>query len=157
MESPVVVKEEKKEQESPAQPETSSTDSRPLPENAPTQRFITEPSTPAIYLELQSPDRPVFTVKSGWFMGQAHPESKAEIQLSTDIEGSEFVHRRHCRFVYKDDKWYVQALNQKRYHGEFTNPTKVNNREVAADKARLIKDGDVLRLSGLYFQVKVIS
>lgn len=156
MESPVIV-EEKAEQNSSSESNPSTVSSRPIAEDAATQRFVLPPAVPAIYLELQAADNPIFTVKSGWFLGQAHPESKAEIQIDTKIEGSEFVHRRHCRFLYKDKHWYVQALDQKRYQGQFTNPTKINDKALAADKARQIKEGDILRLSGLSFQVKVIA
>ncbi|MDQ7091116.1 MAG: FHA domain-containing protein [Methylococcales bacterium] len=124
-------------------------------DKAPQTQLKTEP--PAIYLELQSNDKPLFTVKSGWFMGQSYVNNQAEIQIDREIEGSEYVHRRHCRFICKKQLWYVQALDQKRYQGKFTNPTNVNSKTLPADKARQIKNGDVLSLSGLSFQVKIVS
>ncbi len=157
MENPVAAPDTQAVQKTTAaeQPVTAAEASAKTP--APTQRFAVKPSIPAIYLELQTADKPVFTVKSGWFMGQAYTGNKAEIQINSAVEGSEFVHRRHCRFVHKNQRWYVLALDQKRYQGEFTNPTKVNDKTIALDKARQIKDGDILHLSGLSFQVKIIA
>jgi pSer/pThr/pTyr-binding forkhead associated (FHA) protein len=156
MESPVSLPIKTAETET----KTATPSEIPTEENkpsAPTQHFSTQTNIPAIYLELQTAEKPLFTVKSGWFIGQAYVENKAEIQINNEIEGSECVHRRHCRFVYKNQRWYVLALNQKRYQGEFSNPTKVNDKIIALDKARQIKHGDILRLSGLSFQIKMID
>ena len=157
MESPVVVDAKKIEVEKTAEESTAAT---PTLEKPATASVTSEPvtdTTPSIYLELRTADRPLFTVKSGWIMGQAHPDNRAEIQIPNHIADSQFVHRCHCRFLYKDNHWYVQALDQKRYQGQFTNPTLVNDVPMSPDKARQIKNGDILRLSGLYFQVKFIA
>jgi pSer/pThr/pTyr-binding forkhead associated (FHA) protein len=145
---PVQAEKNTPEETATEQPATASTTTEPLTDKS---------ATPAIYLELQAANRPLFTVKSGWIMGQAHPDNRAEIQIPNTIADSQFVHRCHCRFVYKDNNWYVQALDQKRYQGQFTNLTFVNDMPINPDKARQIKNGDILRLSGLYFQVKFIT
>ncbi|MDM8544885.1 FHA domain-containing protein [Candidatus Venteria ishoeyi] len=121
---------------------------------AATQRFDKN-EVAAIYLQLNNSEQ-VFTVKHGWVMGQAHVQNKAQIQIPDDISGSEYLHRRHCRFIYQDGKWYVQALDQKRFQREFTNPTQVNQKTLTPGKAAQIQDGDTLMLSGLGFDVHFI-
>jgi hypothetical protein len=135
----------------PAAPvETSPPPSPAKPVPAATRRMDTAES-----FYLQHGER-IFTVKHGWVMGQAHPQNTAQIQIPLDIAGCEFIHRRHCRFILKDRQWHAQALDQKRFQRDFTNPTLVNRKALKADGGHRLQNGDVLTLAGVDFVVKMV-
>jgi len=120
---------------------------------SPTLRFPSQEL--AFYLEHQGSGQ-VFTIKPGWLVGQAHPSNEAEIQIPQEIEGSEFILRRHCRFDYTEGCWTVTALAQTRYGQDFTNPSFLNERALPSDQPQALHNGDILRLSGVSFSIKFI-
>lgn len=126
------------------------------PKTAPpaaTQRF--DPAAVCFYLEAPGSDT-VYTIHHGDVLGQAHPSSAAQVQIDANLQGSEFIHRQHCRFECKDGIWYVTALDQKAFQRDFTNPTFVNQHRLAPNTRQALKDGDRLGLSGVFLQVKII-
>lgn len=118
-----------------------------------TRRFV--PANDSFYLQLPGSDL-VLTVRSGAVLGQAHPSNDAALQIPEEIEGCEFVHRRHCRFELRERSWMVTALDQKELDSDFTNPTYVNESLVTAGSSRTLNNGDRLRLSGITLLVKII-
>ena len=59
------------------------------------------------------------------------------------------VSRKHCQFIYEDNKWYVKDL-------ESTNKTYINNKAIEPLKNIEIKNEDEISLSrSLKFKVKV--
>lgn len=136
-----------------AAPNAPKPSSPPITEApAPTQRFGASPS---FYLLLDGSEQ-IYNIESGQVLGQAHPGNPAQVQIDKTIPGSEFLHRQHCRFVYKDKTWYVQAIDQQKLQKEFTNPTEINQRKLSPGRAHPLKNGDQLTLSGLKFQVKLL-
>lgn len=118
-----------------------------------TQRYV--PVADSFFLQL--PDGvALLTVRSGAVLGQAHPSSDADLQLPAEVEGSGFVHRRHCRFELRDGRWRVTAIDQSTAGSPFTNPTFVNQHRVSAGAARELSDGDELRLSGVTLIVRMV-
>lgn len=109
----------------------------------------------SFYLEHVTSDQ-IFTIRPGTVMGQAHDTSQAEVQVPVDIDGSEYLHRRHCQFERQEGKWIVIPLNQADCDQEFVNPTYVNKRQVTPGEHQVLNDGDVLRLSGVSFSVRFI-
>lgn len=118
-----------------------------------TQRLQSGPES--FYLEHLSSGR-LLTVKSGWTLGQAHDANDAEVQVPLDLAGSDFVHRRHCRFDCIDGRWQVTAINQAQFDQSFTNPTSINQTQVKPDTSHPLNDGDVIRLSDLSLSVRLI-
>ena len=72
---------------------------------------------------------------------------------SGERPGIQYVHRRHCRLVYDDGLWEVEALQQQ----DYTNPTLVNRRRVPAGGRMALRNGDTLALSGVQFTVRVVT
>ena len=132
---------------------TSEEKTPPADPVSPTLRFPSQELS--FYLEHQGSGQ-VFTIKPGWLVGQAHPSNEAEIQIPQEIEGSEFIHRRHCRFDYAEGCWTVTALGQNRYGQDFTNPSFLNERALPSDQPQALHNGDILRLSGVSFSIKFI-
>ncbi len=125
----------------------------PVEPISPTLRFPSQ--NLSFYLEHQDSGQ-VFTVKPGWLIGQAHESNEAEIQIPLEIAGSEFIHRRHCRFDYMQERWTVTALEQNRYGQDFTNPSFLNGRALPTEQPQALNNGDNLRLSGVSFRIKFI-
>jgi hypothetical protein len=107
------------------------------------------------YLEHVTSDQ-IFTIRQGVVMGQAHETSHAEVQIPAELDGSEYLHRRHCRFDRQQDKWFVVPLDQSGSDQEFVNPTYVNKRQVTPGEHQVLNDGDILRLAGVSFYVRFI-
>jgi len=61
---------------------------------------------------------------------------------------SESVSRRHCAIVQKDGR--VLLIDLKSRNGTF-----VNEKQLSADKAKILKDGDLLRVGKLEFQISI--
>ena len=61
---------------------------------------------------------------------------------------SESVSRRHCAIVQKDGR--VLLIDLKSRNGTF-----VNEKQLSSDKAKILKDGDILRVGKLEFQVAI--
>jgi pSer/pThr/pTyr-binding forkhead associated (FHA) protein len=61
---------------------------------------------------------------------------------------SESISRKHCALVQKDGR--LLALDLKSRNGTF-----VNDKELATNKAKILKDGDTLRVGQLEFQVMI--
>jgi pSer/pThr/pTyr-binding forkhead associated (FHA) protein len=118
-----------------------------------TRRYT--PLAESFFLRLESADL-LLTVRPGSVLGQAHPTSDADLQVPDAVEGSDFLHRRHCRFEREAQRWTVTALDQSAYGSEFTNPTFVNQHRLAAGATHPLQDGDELRLSGLTFVVRMV-
>ncbi|NIA12522.1 MAG: FHA domain-containing protein [Nitrospiraceae bacterium] len=116
----------------------------PLPQGEPSASLAR-----ALYLDVGGA---CHEIQDGYIVGQQHPTSQADVQLS-GLEGVTYVHRRHCRFELREDGWYVTALEQPSY----TNPTQVNRRTLAAGEACVLHNGDRLRLAGVTLQVRVVE
>ena len=125
-------------------PEPPSPAPPPLPQREP-------PAAPAraLYLDVGGE---CHEIKDGYVVGQQHPTSQADLQLS-GLEGINYVHRRHCQFGLRADGWYVTVLEQQSY----TNPTYVNQRALAVGEACLLRNGDRLRLAGVTLHVRVVE
>jgi len=149
---PEVVKNKASEeqQKAPAPPQQSiaddTTNSSPLEKT----------SQPFMYLELADNGQ-LLTIKSGDVLGQDHPTGIAEVKIPKHIQGVEFVHRQHCQFYFEEDKWYLQALDQTRFQHEFTNPTLLNRTALKTEARQQLSHGDVLHLSSLKFNVRLVS
>lgn len=61
---------------------------------------------------------------------------------------SESVSRRHCAIVQKDGR--VLLVDLKSRNGTF-----VNEKQLSAEKAKILKDGDILRVGKLEFQIAI--
>lgn len=106
---------------------------------------------PVCYLELAGAEE-VYEVRNGSVLGQAHPTSQANIQLS-GLQGVNFVHREHCRFEYDNGQWFVTAIKRQ----SFTNPTHVNQQRLEPDRRYAIKNGDRLILAQIVFALRTIE
>lgn len=127
---------------------------KPVPEQAQaTRRYV--PVAESFFLQLPETDV-LLTVRPGNVLGQAHASGDAELQIPESVEGSRYLHRRHCRFEREKESWLVIALDQRENGSEFTNPTFVNQYRLAPGNRHVLKDGDQLRLSGLTFSVRVV-
>lgn len=118
-----------------------------------------------LYLELPG-NGEVLTAKSGDIIGQSHDSSTAQLQISTNIPGCQFVHRHHCRIERSHSldeqgnttvNWWITPLSQLDHGSEFTNPTSINQQKINPDKKAMIKDGDIVSLSGLQLKVCIIE
>jgi len=98
----------------------------------------------------------ILTVRSGAVLGQAHESNDAELQIPATVDGSAYLHRRHCRLDREGDGWYLTAIDQAAFGRDFTNPTRVNEETLAPGERRQVGDGDELRLSDLRFRVKIL-
>ena len=123
--------------------ETTEPESEPMAASEP---------VPTLFLETGSSSGQVFEIREGYVVGQAHPSSTAQIQL-TDLPAIAYVHRSHCSFALKDRKWHVTAIEQQTY----TNPTLVNQQRLAPGESTPLRNGDRLTLSGLTLTVRIIE
>lgn len=123
--------------------ETTEPESEPMAASEP---------VPTLFLETGSSSGQVFEIREGYVVGQAHPSSTAQIQL-TDLPAVAYVHRSHCSFALKDRKWHVTAIEQQTY----TNPTLVNQQRLAPGESTPLRNGDRLTLSGLTLTVRIIE
>lgn len=131
-------------------PVAAAPESAEPPSVALTQRF----APPALTLTHAATGQ-VFTLEDGMILGQAHATSQAQQQLGSEIAGSEFVHRQHCRFEWRAGTWYVIPIDQKRLQHEFTNPTFLNGARLTPDEPRPLAAGDELRLAGVCLGVRI--
>lgn len=131
----------------------------------PTNRFKSPPpttssqrtsNTPCFYLEVIGETYEPFLVYDGDTLGQAHPTSSAEVQIPAAISGYQYLHRRHCRFEFRDRAWQVTSIDQQTLGRNFTNPTQVNQHALAPGECHTLNNGDRLGLSGVLFQVRML-
>ncbi len=118
-----------------------------------TRRYV--PVAESFFLQLPETEL-LLTVGPGNLLGQAHASGDAQLQIPESVDGSRYLHRRHCRFEREQESWLVIALDQRQYGSEFTNPTFVNQHRLAPGSRHVLKDGDQLRLSGLTFSVRMV-
>lgn len=122
-----------------------------------TRRYVPEPES--FFLQLQDADL-LLTVSAGSVLGQAHASNDAQLQIPETVEGSRYLHRRHCRFERGFEQgrgqWLVTAIDQLEIGSEFTNPTFVNQHRLAPGERHPLNEGDQLRLSGLTFIVRTV-
>lgn len=97
----------------------------------------------------------VLQIKPGDVLGQAHPQSDASIQLPETLPDVAYVHRRHCCFWQEGGQWQLEAIDQSKAGGSFTNPTWVNGVALAPGERRTLGNGDDLRLSAMTFLVSM--
>ncbi|MBF0255342.1 MAG: FHA domain-containing protein [Gammaproteobacteria bacterium] len=88
-------------------------------------------------------------MRSGDLLGQAHPESPAQIQLPATLTDVAYVHRRHGRFVQENGQWWLQIVDQAELGGAFTNPSWLNGVRLQPGERRPLGHGDDLRLAGV--------
>ncbi len=110
-----------------------------------TQRLL----QPSLYLECLSTSK-TFQIHSGYTVGQAHPTSRAHIQMS-DIPNINFVSREHCQFDFENGQWFVTAIRTA------TNPTYLNQLQIRPGDRMPVKNGDRLIMASVPFQVRVIE
>jgi len=143
-------------------PNTKSADSQELPppseslvsgEVRTTQRM--EDFVPVIYLDLLGTER-VFTIQPGYLIGQAHPNSPAEVQLD-QIADVEYVHRQHARFVFENGEWSLIPVDQKSLGRDFTNPTYLNQQKLIPGQPYPLHNGDRLVLGKIPFIIRFIQ
>ena len=104
---------------------------------------------PRIYLEHSELAGPI-EVRSGQDVGQAHPTSNAQVQLS-GIPNIQFISRSHCRFELTSDQWFVTAI------ATATNVTYVNEKPVVKGTRVPIRNGDVVTMANVSFRVRIMS
>lgn len=104
-----------------------------------------------LYLEVQ-PSGQCYEVSNGDIVGQAHPTSPAKVQLE-NVPGVNYVHRNHCSFEYRDNRWHVTAIAQQSY----TNPTFVNQQRLGPGQSAPLSNGDRLMLSNVPLHVRVVE
>lgn len=104
----------------------------------------------ALYLEAESGT--TYEIRSGWVIGQAHPTSSAQVQLS-GISGLNYVHRSHCQFELRPDGWHAIAVAQP----EYTNPTFVNQTRLMPGQDTLLHNGDRLVLANVPLSVRILE
>ena len=129
-------------------PAAPAVPARPAPATV-TQRFA-EP-TALLYLDMPATGQ-CHEIRDGWTVGQAHPTSPAQVQLS-NIPGANYIHRNHCRFDFREGRWQVTALPQP----EYTNPTFVNQQRLTAGQTTLLRNGDRLTLANVVLNVRIIE
>ncbi|MEW6265606.1 MAG: FHA domain-containing protein [Thermodesulfobacteriota bacterium] len=108
-----------------------------------------ESGRPHFYLESQDADK-VFEVRSGQTVGQAHPSSRAEVQLS-GLPNLNFVSRHHCRFDFEAGAWMVTALPSA------LNGTRVNQAALSPGGRARLRNGDEITLANVPFRVRMIG
>lgn len=93
-----------------------------------------------------------YKVHSGDIIGQKHPSSFAQIQLS-GIDGVNLIHRRHCQFELFDNEWFVIPLSQP----DFINPTFLNIERLQPGQRYKITNGDKLTLGQTTFLIRITN
>ena len=106
---------------------------------------------PVLYLDCEGGGQ-CHAIRPGWTVGQAHPSSNAEAQLS-GVAGVQYVHRRHCRFEQDGGIWYLCPLPQT----DYTNPTTINGRPVAPGERAAVRNGDRIALAGVRLTVRMLQ
>lgn len=105
----------------------------------------------SFYLEVGGVSLTVFDRS---IVGQEYVENNATtIQVPAQIDGSRYIHRQHCSFHYRDHRWYVCPLDQRQFKQAFSNPTWINQTELTVGKEEPLRNGDILRLSGVQLHV----
>ncbi|OEU66981.1 MAG: hypothetical protein BBJ57_05175 [Desulfobacterales bacterium PC51MH44] len=130
----------------------TSTDGFPsyVPQKSDQQAAVTKRLLqPILYLE-HSESSKIFEIHAGHIVGQAHPTSRAHIQMS-NIPNINFVSREHCQFDFENGHWFVTAIRTA------TNPTYLNQLLIRLGERMPIKNGDRLLMSNVPFQVRVIE
>jgi len=126
----------------------------PAPSPAPPSATLSQGSVsatdPVLYLDCEGGGQ-CHAVRPGWTVGQAHASGTAEVQLS-GMPGVQYVHRRHCRFEYQGDIWYLCPLPQT----EYTNPTTINGRSVAPGERAAVRNGDRIALAGVRLTARIL-
>ena len=107
------------------------------------------PRESELYLDCQTTPAS-FAIKDGNIVGQAHPTSRADVQLS-NIPNLNFVSRHHCRFHLVGGYWFVTALP------DALNPTTVNQLPVAPGGRVRITQGDELVMANVPFRVRIVE
>jgi hypothetical protein len=144
----------------PAQAPAAAPAPTPAPAPAPAHVPLSDPALQAAlqeacsYLKLHLPAMNLdFDVADGHTIGQAAPGSLAEIQLPP-MQDISLVHRRHCRFVYRDRNWHIIPLE----NPEYTNPTFVNqNRVYPENLSPPLRDGDRIILARTTLIVRIFG
>lgn len=121
------------------------------------QKPAQKPKKPIVlYLEML-PNGQVHTIYPGNIVGQAHPTSTAQVQLSPELPGVPYIHRQHLRFDYQQEKWWVTPLDQSLFQQVFTNPTTVNQQFIPPGQTHPLHPQDELQLSGVRFRIRILE
>lgn len=104
---------------------------------------------PRIYIQCLSTDSS-FEIKNGNIVGQAHETSTADVQLS-GMPDITYVSRRHCRFDFENEAWFVTAMT------DALNPTTVNQVTVAPGGRLRVRDGDELVMANVAFRIRIMG
>lgn len=118
------------------------------------RRGSTEPASlprdehaPRLRLECASTGA-TFAIEDGSTVGQAHPTSRAEVQMA-GIPNINYVSRHHCRLNRTGGAWFVTALPGA------LNGTAINGVPVAPGGRARLRDGDELLMANVAFRVKI--
>lgn len=146
---PAAKPEPKPEPERPALAPDAMPDSAEAPIEPATVTAATLGKT--LYLDVEGAAQ-YYQVRDGWVVGQAHPTSTAEIQLS-NLPGVNYVHRRHCMFEYADGGWRVKTLLQP----DYTNPSFLNDQRITPGESVKIQNGDKLRFASVTLRIRIMD
>ena len=106
-------------------------------------------SEPFFYLECRTASK-IYEVHSGQVVGRKDPTSTAHIQME-GIPDINFVSRQHCRFDHQDGTWYITVLPGA------MNPSRINDAVIEKGTRSSIRDGDILKLDVVPFQIRIIA
>ncbi len=92
----------------------------------------------------------IYTIYHESFLGLENP-------IPNEILGAEYCHQKHCQFILKGKCWFVVAVSQETFGGDFTNPSYLNQKRLPLDTPYPIVNGDNLSLCDIAFKVKVVA
>ncbi|MEW5722302.1 MAG: FHA domain-containing protein [Thermodesulfobacteriota bacterium] len=119
--------------------------SEPEPPGPSPEAESREKEEPRLFLESVATGAS-YEVRSGQTVGQAHPTSRAQVQMS-GIPNINFVSREHCRFDFEDGAWFVTALPSA------LNGASINQVPLAPGGRVRVRSGDELLLANVPFRV----
>ncbi|MFH1137140.1 MAG: FHA domain-containing protein [Pseudomonadota bacterium] len=107
------------------------------------------PAEPRLVLESLANGR-TFQVLSGQTVGQAHPTSRAEVQMS-GVPDLNYVSRHHCRFDFEEGGWSVTCLPAA------LNGLTLRGNQLAPGGRAPARDGDRLELANVPFIIRIYA
>lgn len=102
---------------------------------------------PVLYLESLVNGKS-FTVPDQAVVGQAHPTSRADVQLE-GVPDLNYVSRHHCRFDHESNVWFVTSLSSA------MNGTTLNQAPLMSGGRARLKNGDELVMANVPFRVRI--
>lgn len=98
-----------------------------------------------------------YRIEHGNLLGQEYPGNPAQVQIGQlpNSDRIRLIHRRHCRFEFESERWWITPLDQRAFGSDFTNTTDLNERRLHPDRRHPLNDGDRLELAGVVFTVRI--